>query len=166
MQEGPVDLDALVAKNRPPSASEMVVAPKLDQPRVPPLTPQVVVVADHGRLAKPSQRVTVLNTSRQTNHIVIDRFMHGHELRPGEHKEIEMLTDEIESFRLLGRENRGVYTSGHLVGLPLPSHPLQFIDLPRPESARQDDGGGGDGHPVAEPLKPGEKPFKATQRGG
>jgi hypothetical protein len=160
MQEGPVDLDALVAKNRPPSASEMIIAPKLDQPRVPPLTPQVIVVADSNRLNKPSQRVTVLNTSRATNHIVIDRFMHGHELRPGEMKEIEMVADEIEAFRLLGRENRGIYTSGHLVGQPLPPHPLRFLDLPNLPSARQDDGGGGDGHPVPEPLKPGEKPFR------
>jgi hypothetical protein len=51
-------------------------------------------------------------------HIVIDRFMNGHELRPGERKEVEMLVDEIAAFRELGRPNRGVYTSGPLAGHP------------------------------------------------
>jgi hypothetical protein len=56
--------------------------------------------------------------------------MNGHELRPGEKKEIEMLVDEIAEFRKLGRPNRGVYTSGPLAGQPLPPHPLRFVDLP------------------------------------
>ena len=38
------------------------------------------------------------NTSFQ-NHIVIDRFNVGHELRPGEAREMEMLNDEIANFR-------------------------------------------------------------------
>jgi hypothetical protein len=56
--------------------------------------------------------------------------MNGHELRPGEKKEIEMLVDEIAEFRKLGRPNRGVYTSGPFAGQPLPPHPLRFVDLP------------------------------------
>jgi hypothetical protein len=74
--------------------------------------------------------VTVLNTSPVQTHIVIDRFMNGHELRPGEKKEVEMLVDEIEAFRKVGRPNRGVYPSGPLAGQPLPPHPPRFIDLP------------------------------------
>jgi hypothetical protein len=46
-----------------------------------------------------------------------------------------MLLDEIAEFRNLGRPNRGAYTSGPLVGQPLPPHPLRFVDLPDPPSA-------------------------------
>jgi hypothetical protein len=51
-------------------------------------------------------------------HSVIDRYMNGHELRPGQKKEMEMLVDEIAEFRKLGRPNRGVYKSGPLAGQP------------------------------------------------
>jgi hypothetical protein len=71
-----------------------------------------------------------MNTSPIQTHVLIDRFMNGHELRPGEKKEVEMLVDEIAAFRELGRPNRGVYTSGPLVGQPLLPHPLRFVDLP------------------------------------
>jgi hypothetical protein len=90
-----------------------------------------------------AERVSPIQT-----HIVIDRFMNGHELLPGQKKEIEMLVTEIASFRELGKPNRGIYPSGSpLAGQPLPPHPLRFIDLPAPPSARQDDGGGGDNLP-------------------
>jgi hypothetical protein len=91
----------------------------------------------------------VLNTSPVQTHIVIDRFMNGHELQSGQKKEIEMLVNEIAAFRELGRPNRGVYPSGPLAGQPLPPHPLRFIDLPATPSARQDDGGRGDNPPSA-----------------
>ena len=39
------------------------------------------------------------NTSENQTHIVIDRFNVGHELRPGEAREMEMLNDEITSFQ-------------------------------------------------------------------
>jgi hypothetical protein len=45
-----------------------------------------VLLVSRERLEAPSQRVTVLNTSPVQTHIIIDRFMHGHELRPGERK--------------------------------------------------------------------------------
>ena len=51
------------------------------------------------RLNAPSSRVIVKNTSEVQNHIVIDRFNVGHELRPGEAREMEMLNDEIAIFR-------------------------------------------------------------------
>ena len=47
------------------------------------------------RLDAPSSRVIVKNTSEVQNHIVIDRFNVGHELRPGEAREMEMLNEEI-----------------------------------------------------------------------
>jgi hypothetical protein len=126
--EGPVDLQAMqrAEKAAPP-------APNLVIPR---LTPSgAVVLMSRERLEAPSQRVTVMNTSPIQTHIVIDRFMNGHELRPGEKKEVEMLVDEIAAFRELGRPNRGVYASGPLTGQPLPPHPLRFVDLPDPSSA-------------------------------
>ena len=42
------------------------------------------------RLNAPSSRVIVKNTSEIQNHIVIDRFNVGHELRPGEAREMEL----------------------------------------------------------------------------
>ena len=51
------------------------------------------------RLNAPSSRVIVKNTSEVQNHIVIDRFNVGHELRPGEAREMEMLNDEIANFQ-------------------------------------------------------------------
>jgi hypothetical protein len=54
-----------------------------------------VIQVTRERLEAPSRRVTVLNTSPIQTHVVIDRFMNGHELRPGERKEVEMLVDEI-----------------------------------------------------------------------
>jgi hypothetical protein len=65
-------------------------------------------------------------------------------LRPGEKKEIDLPVDEIEAFRSLSAPNRGVYRVGPQAGLPLPPHPLRFIDIPQAPSKRVDDGGGGD----------------------
>jgi hypothetical protein len=139
--EGPVDLEAMQrAQKAAPPVANLVI------PRPTPAAAGILVSRE--RLEAPSQRVTVMNTSPIQTHIVIDRHMHGHELRPGEKKEIEMLVDEIEAFRALGRPNRGVYPDGPLAGQPLPPHPLRFIDLPSPPSARQDDGGGGDNPPL------------------
>jgi hypothetical protein len=121
--EGPVDLEAMerARKAAPP-------APNLVIPR--PTQWGAVIQVTRERLEAPSQRVTVMNTSPIQTHFVIDRFMNGHELRPGERKEVEMLVDEIAALRELGRPNRGVYTSGPLTGQPLPPHPLRFVDLP------------------------------------
>jgi hypothetical protein len=126
--EGPVDLEAMQrAKKAAPAAPNLVI----------PMATQwgAVILVSRERLEAPSQRVTVMNTSSIQTHIVIDRFMHGHELRPGQKKEIEMLVDEIAAFRDLGRPNRGVYPSGPLTGQPLPPHPLRFVDLPDPPPA-------------------------------
>ena len=58
------------------------------------------------RLDAPSSRVWVQNTSTNQNHIVIDRYNVGHELRPGERREMEMVNTEIESFQEHRRPGR------------------------------------------------------------
>ena len=50
------------------------------------------------RLDAKHSRVMVKNTSEKQNHIVIDRYNVGHELRPGERREMEMLDIEIANF--------------------------------------------------------------------
>ena len=66
-----------------------------DNPYYAPMRPE----PSKERLDAPSSRVIVKNTSEVQNHIVIDRFNVGHELRPGEAREMEMLNDEIASSR-------------------------------------------------------------------
>jgi hypothetical protein len=141
--EGPVDLDALMQK-RPPSASEMVITPPPPHVVLNHNAPQMFLVATSARLKEESQRVTLRNTDRHQTHIMIDRFLIGHELQPGQQKEIEMTVDEIAAHREKLRPNRGVYMSGHLAGRPLPTHPVIFVDIAPPTSMRVEDGGGGD----------------------
>jgi hypothetical protein len=150
--EGPVNLEALRQKT-PPSASEMVTTVTLDKPRPQPNVPQMVMLPSKERLDASHHYTTVKNTSQNQVHIVMDRSMTCHDLMPGESKIIDMIDHEVEAFRELGRPNRGVYTVGHMAGLPLPAHPLQFPDLILPESARIDDGGGGDNGPQSAPGK-------------
>ena len=143
MVEGPVDLEAL-RHQKPPSAAEMVT------PITPPHIvsginqPQIFLMASPARLAEKSQMVTLHNHDRFVTHVMIDRYMIGHELKPGETKELDMTIGDIEAHRDKYRPNRGVYRSGHLTGRPLPPHPVRFVDLVMPETAGVDDGGGGD----------------------
>ena len=65
------------------------------------------------------------NTSFQ-NHIVIDRFNVGHELRPGEAREMEMLNHEIANFREQRRPDR--FFPGTTT--PKPLHPIIIEDVP------------------------------------
>jgi hypothetical protein len=152
MRDGPVDLDSLRQKV-PPQASDMVTPVTIVKPTPHPAVPQMVMLADDRRLRSDHHTVTVRNTSHNQAHIIVDRHMNCHELRPGESKQVDMLDDEVAAFRELGRPNRGVYSSGHLAGMPLPAHPLQFPEMPLPESARIDDGGGGDSGPPSAPGK-------------
>ena len=126
---------------------------------------QMVFPPSSERLKAPHQLVRVQNTSPVQTHVVIDCQQNGQELRPGEIKEVDMLVDDIASFRELARPNRGFYTHGHLFGRPLPQHPLRFVDLPTPASARVDDGGGGDGHLLKPPSMPGENGATETKPG-
>jgi hypothetical protein len=173
--EGPVDLEALQHK-KPPSAAEMVT------PITPPLIvsggnqPQIFLMATPARLAEKSQLVRLHNHDRFVTHIMIDRYMIGHELAPGETKELDMTIGDIEAHREKYRPNRGVYRSGHLAGRPLPPHPVRFVDLVMPESAGVDDGGGGDNlvpqsaitaeTPIERAPPPAPEPQRAQERHG
>ena len=79
----------------------------------------IAVVATKERLDKEHQTVTVKNTSPNQKHIVLDRYMVGQLLDPGQEKSIEMLVDDIAYFR----HER---TSGRLdnTGAMLPKHPI------------------------------------------
>ena len=60
------------------------------------------------------------------NHIVIDRFNVGHELRPGEAREMEMLNDEIANFQEQRRPDR--FFPGTTT--PKPLHPIIIEGVP------------------------------------
>jgi hypothetical protein len=122
MQEGPVDLAA-------PSNPDAVIKPEIQQPTRPHPVPQMMIMPTPGRLDAEHQRVHIRNTGAQT-HIVVDRHYNGVEIAPGQTVEVDMLVEDIASFQELARPDRGVYTSGHLVGKPLPQHPLRIIDVP------------------------------------
>jgi hypothetical protein len=52
-----------------------------------------------GQLDKEHQLVTMRNTDKEQTHIVIDRFCVGHELQPGQAKEVDLLAEDIEYFQ-------------------------------------------------------------------
>jgi len=66
-----------------------------------------------GQLDKEHQLVMMRNTHNETTHIIIDRYMVGHELQPGQTKEIDLLAEDIEYFQrrrhpeLVGRDEKG-----------------------------------------------------------
>jgi len=84
------------------------------------------------RLDMPHQIVNVKNTSdtevsatgrpKPQVHIVIDRFMVGHELQPGQTlKDVDMLVHDIEYF------NRERSSDRHdIFGYPKPRHPIEI----------------------------------------
>ena len=123
MREGPVDIPD--PHQRPANAPP----PQPAAPAVHNTAHYFGLPPDEGRLRAPSQRVIMMNTGQQT-HIVRDRYSQFVELKPGERKEIEMLVDEIQSFRELARPNRGLYPSGPKMGQPLPQHPVRILDIP------------------------------------
>jgi hypothetical protein len=126
------------------SPEESVIRPEITKPSPPPAVPQFVMLPDKRRFEADHQRVIVWNSSQVQTHIIIDRHQCSQVLRPGEKKEVDLPVDEIEAFRSLSAPNRGVYTYGSQTGLPLPPHPLRFIDIPEAPSKRVDDGGGRD----------------------
>ncbi len=77
------------------------------------------------RLQEANSRVTVTNTSDVQMHVVIDRFMVGHELRPGQKVEIEMTNDEIARFQDMRRPDRYYPATDPAKPLrPKPLHPI------------------------------------------
>jgi hypothetical protein len=84
------------------------------------------------RLNAPSTRVWVQNTSPNQNHIVIDRFNVGHELRPGERREMEMVNDEIANLMEHRRPGR-MYPEidpQNPQGKMKPLHPILIEGMP------------------------------------
>ncbi len=78
------------------------------------------------RLNAPSSRVMVVNTHEAQNFIVIDKYYEGHELRPGQRKEMELLNEEIAVFQSHRLPNRigsdGLPKAPHAIlieGVPL-----------------------------------------------
>lgn len=81
------------------------------------------------RLRAHHTNVTVRNTSPLQNHIVIDRFNVGHELRPGEVREMDMVDTEIENFLENRRPGRFYPEIDPATpqGKPKPLHPIEIV---------------------------------------
>jgi hypothetical protein len=62
------------------------------------------------------------------NAIEVGAVRAGVALQPGEKKVIEMVVDEIETFRYLARTDRGFYPDGPKKGRPFPAHPVKILD--------------------------------------
>jgi hypothetical protein len=104
----------------PPAEKQEMQMPD-DNPYYAPMRPE----PSKERLNAPSSRVIVKNTSEVQNHIVIDRFNVGHELRPGEAREMEMLNDEIAYFQEQRRPDRFYPTIDPTEpARPKPLHPI------------------------------------------
>jgi hypothetical protein len=84
------------------------------------------------RLEAAHQRVWVKNTSVNQNHIVIDRYNVGHELRPGERREMDMLEVEIANFQEHRRPDRYFpeIDPEHPQGKQKPLHPILIEGIP------------------------------------
>ena len=96
------------------------------------------------RLDAKHSRVWVKNTSTMQNHIVIDRYNVGHELRPGERREMDMLLSEIMTFQEHRKPERFFpEIDPNQPGRPKPPHPILIEGVPelteadvrKPESA-------------------------------
>jgi hypothetical protein len=84
------------------------------------------------RLEAKHSRVMVKNTSSNQNHIVIDRFNVGHELRPGERREMDMLDSEIAGFVENRRPDRFYpeVDPANPEMKPKPLHPILIEGIP------------------------------------
>ena len=90
------------------------------------------------RLDAEHQRVMVRNTSPNQNHIVVDRYNVGHELRPGERREMDMLNIEIANFQEQRRPDR-FYPEIEQGDAPRPKplHPILIEGIPEMETSQQ-----------------------------
>jgi hypothetical protein len=109
--------------------AEMLVDRPHTQNNQPSIIPASMQIPSQEHLAKPSQYVTFQNTDQVQTHIVINRHKQGVALQPGEKKVIEMVVDEIETFRHLARTDRGFYPDGPKKGQPFPAHPVKILDV-------------------------------------
>ena len=78
------------------------------------------------RLNSPSMRVWVKNTSETQKHMVIDKYYVGHDLAPGERKEIELLNEEIAVFQSHRLPDRIDFTTG----MSKPLHAILIEGIP------------------------------------
>jgi hypothetical protein len=106
----------------------------------------ISVVPSKARLDAPHQLVTIKNTSPNQTHIVVDRFMVGHELLPGRSQaDVDMTAADIEYYLRQRRPDRTTTVAGIVRQLPL--HPVVIEGLtedPQPQpreeiSARHSD---------------------------
>jgi hypothetical protein len=95
--------------------------------------PQFLIVSQE-QLDKPHQLVEMRNTDRAQIHIIIDRFLQGHELLPGQTKELDMTVDDINYFRRQRAPNR-LSPDGHRV---LPQHPVEVLGVREAPPANSD----------------------------
>jgi hypothetical protein len=109
--------------------AEMSVDRPHTQNNRPSIIPASMQIPSQEHLAKPSQYVTFQNTDPVQTHIIINRHKQGVALQPGEKKVIEMVVDEIETFRHLARTDRGFYSAGPNAGKPFPPHPVKILDV-------------------------------------
>jgi hypothetical protein len=109
--------------------AEMLVDRPHAQNNQPSIIPASMQVPSQEHLAKPSQFVTFQNTDPAQTHIIINRYKQGVALQPEEKKVIEMVVDEIETFRYLARTDRGFYSAGQNAGKPFPPHPVKILDV-------------------------------------
>jgi hypothetical protein len=104
-----------------PQNPNLVRPPPPDHPFFAPMRPE----PSWERLQESFSRVMVTNTSLNQMHVVIDRFMVGHELRPGQKVEMEMVNDEIARFQEMRRPDRYYpVIDPAKPGRPKPLHPI------------------------------------------
>jgi hypothetical protein len=95
--------------------------------------PQFLIVTED-QLARPHQLVELRNTDRAQIHIIIDRFLQGHELMPGQTKELDLTVDDINFFRKHRAANRLSPDGSRL----LPSHPVEVLGVREAPPANSD----------------------------
>jgi hypothetical protein len=101
----------------------LIRTPSLDSPHYASQRPE----PSWERLNAPCSRVWVKNTSEMQTHIVIDKYNNGHELKPGERQEMEMLNEEIAAFQSHSLPDRYFPVNDPAMpGRPKPKHPIQI----------------------------------------
>ena len=90
----------------------------------------IALVADQERLAKKHSTVTLVNTSEQTKHVIVDRHLQPITLQPGQRKEgVEMVNDELEQLMRYRTPGRFYPDQGDKRGQPKPDHPVLVEDI-------------------------------------
>lgn len=95
--------------------------------------PQFLIVTQD-QLDKPHQLVEMRNNDRAQTHIIIDRFLQGHEIVPGQTKEIDLTLSDVEYFRRQRAPNR-LSHDGRL----LPQHPVEVLGVREAPPANTDE---------------------------